>query len=103
MKYVKCIRNYQQWDFPGGPVVENPSCNAGDASLIPGWGTKIPHAMEQLSRAATREPVCRNYRAHVLWSSCATTREKPMHHNEELTRCNERSCMAQLRPDAAKK
>ena len=44
-------------DFPGGPVVENPSCNAGDAGLIPGRGTKIPHATGQLSlRATTTEP-----------------------------------------------
>ena len=32
-------------DFPGGPVVENPPSNTGDIGLIPGWGTKIPHAM----------------------------------------------------------
>ena len=24
-------------------------CNAEDAGLIPGWGTKIPHAAKQLS------------------------------------------------------
>ena len=24
------------WGFPGGPVVKNPSCNAGYAGLIPG-------------------------------------------------------------------
>ena len=35
---------------PGGPVVRNPPCNAGDASLIPGQGTKIPTAAGQLSR-----------------------------------------------------
>ena len=33
-------------DFPGGPVVKNSPSNAGDASLIHGWGTKIPHATE---------------------------------------------------------
>ena len=33
------------WDFPGGPVVEIPSSNAGDAGSIPGWGTKIPGAI----------------------------------------------------------
>ena len=38
---------------PGGPVVENPTSNAGDASLIPGWGTQIPHAVGQLSLCAT--------------------------------------------------
>ena len=30
-------------DFPGGPVVKNPLCNAEDVGLIPGQGTKIPH------------------------------------------------------------
>ena len=29
-------------DFPGGPVVKNPSCNAGDMGSVPGQGTKIP-------------------------------------------------------------
>ena len=36
-------------DFPGGPVVKNPPSNAGDASSIPGRGTKIPYAAGQLS------------------------------------------------------
>ena len=45
-------------DFPGGPVVKNLPCNAVDTGLIPGRGTKIPHAMEQLSPlTATTEPV----------------------------------------------
>ena len=29
-------------DFPGGPVVKNPSSNAGDVHLIQGQETKIP-------------------------------------------------------------
>ena len=42
-------------NFPGGPVVKNPPCNAGNASWIPDGGTKIPQATEQLSpRAAIR-------------------------------------------------
>ena len=57
--------NYQtkhSWDFPDGPVVKNPPSNAGDAGLIPGRGTKIPHAMGQLSLCATtREPAHHNY------------------------------------------
>jgi len=28
--------------FPGGPVVKKSPCTAGDAGLIPAWGTKIP-------------------------------------------------------------
>ena len=35
-------------DFPGGPMVKKPPSNAGDKGLIPGRGTKIPHAMGQL-------------------------------------------------------
>ena len=60
-------------DFPGGPVVKNPPSNAGDVGLIPGWGTKIPHATGQLSPHTT------NYRARALWSLCAT---------REPVRCN---------------
>ena len=78
-------------DFPGGPVVKNLSSNAGDVGLIPGWGTKIPHAVGQLSPRATTielaplnerarvpqntEP---NYRAHMLWSPHAL---EPTRHN----------------------
>ena len=36
---------------PGGPVVKNLLFNTGDAGLIPGWGTKIPHAAGQLKPA----------------------------------------------------
>ena len=31
-------------DFPGGLVVKNPPCSAGDVGLIPGWGS--PYALE---------------------------------------------------------
>ena len=34
-------------DFTGGPVVKNPPSKAGDAGLIPGWGTKISQAVPQ--------------------------------------------------------
>ena len=56
------------WDFPGGPVVKNPLCNAGDVGLIPRQETKIPCAME-------------------LLSSCTPTKESVHHH--------ERSCVIQ--------
>ena len=46
-------------DFPGGPVVKNPPSNAGDAGSIPGWGTKIPHAVGQLSPRATTTELSR--------------------------------------------
>ena len=109
-------------DLPGGPVVKNPPCNAGDPGLIPGQGTKIPHAVGQLSPRTTTtelthhnywartpqlEPACcklqspraleparHNYRAHAPWSLRTTTREKPARHKE-------RSHVPQLRPDTA--
>ena len=55
-------------------MVENPSCNAGDAGLIPGQGTKIPHAVGQLSPHGTTKPMHHKYRAHALWSPRATTK-----------------------------
>ena len=36
-------------DFPGGSVVKNLPFNAGVVSSSPGPGTRIPHAVEQLS------------------------------------------------------
>ena len=44
-------------------MVKNPPYNAGDVGSISGQGTKIPHAVGQLSpRTATRErkPTCHN-------------------------------------------
>ena len=67
------------WDFPGGPVVKNPPCNAEDAGSIPGQGTKILHVMEQLIRVPQLSLHAR--------SPLATIRE-PEH-------CKERSCMTQ--------
>ena len=61
-------------DFPSGPVFENLPSNARDLSLIPSWGTKIPHATEQLGpHTTTKEPM--DFRAH------ASQQEKPTHHN----------------------
>ena len=63
-------------DFPDGPVVKNPSSSAVDIVLIPGQGTKIPHAWEVGETKLT----CRSYRVHVLWSLCPAIREKPKHY-----------------------
>ena len=42
----KCLLKLLWKDFPGGPVVKNLLCNAGDAGSIPSQGTKISHAMD---------------------------------------------------------
>ena len=40
-------------------MVKNLPCNAGEAGLVPGGRTKIPHASGQLSpQAAAMESVC---------------------------------------------
>ena len=45
-------------DFLGGRVVENLHSNAGDLGSIPDQGTKIPHAIGQLSLHATVKSPC---------------------------------------------
>ena len=47
--YSGDVKKGKSRDFPGGPVVKNLPWNAGDMGLIPSWGTKILHAMEQLN------------------------------------------------------
>ena len=55
------VQNHECRDFPAGPVVKNPPCNARDVGLIPCRGMKIPHAEEQLSLlATTTEPAHHN-------------------------------------------
>ena len=59
-------------DFPGGPVVKNLPSNAGNVDLIPGQGTKIPHATRQLSpHATTTEPTCSRAQVPQLRPSAA--------------------------------
>ena len=58
-KKKKKHTKYCQRAFPGDPGVKNLPSNAGDVGLIPGQGTKIPHAAGQL------KPVCLKYCAHA--------------------------------------
>ena len=51
-------------------MVKNPPSNAGIVDLTPGGGTKIPHAVKQLSsHTAATEPTLRN--------------KEPVHGNED--------------------
>ena len=53
-------------DFPDGPVIKNAPCNAGETPSIPGLGTKISHAVGQLSPCVTnRESMHHNKRSHM--------------------------------------
>ena len=52
---VERRKQTQDWlrDFLGGPVVKNSISNAGHEGLIPSQGTRIPHAMGQISLHTT--------------------------------------------------
>ena len=67
------------WYFLAGPVDEIPPANVGDTRLIPGPGTKVSHAVGQLSSCATTTE------AQAPYSPCSTIGEatinrKPAHH-----------------------
>ena len=64
-------------DFPGGPVVKNPPCNAGDSGSILGRGTKIPRAAKQLS------PCTKSYWVHVPQQEFCTAKKNTAWHNED--------------------
>ena len=46
---VHSLLKISSWGFPGGPVVKNMPSSAVYVGSVPGWGTKIPHAMGQVS------------------------------------------------------
>ena len=61
------LENAEIGDLPGGPVVTNLPSNAGYTGSNSDRGTKIPHAVRQLSPHATPgEPKHQNYWAHAL-------------------------------------
>lgn len=53
---VVCFTTMYLWDFAGSLVVKSLPCSGGDASLIPGQGPEIPHALEQPLSLHTLEP-----------------------------------------------
>ena len=79
--WVFCNSNYFfksiiSWAFPGGPLVKNLPCNAGDMGLILGQGTNIPNALAlalKNPRPAAREPMRHDKRHHL------TTRDLTRH------------------------
>ena len=65
------FRSEKLGDFPDGPMIENSPPKAGDVGSIPGLGTKISHAVGQLSLCtATTEPMCSRARAPKLEKAC---------------------------------
>ena len=62
----------EERDFPGGPLVKNLPCSAGDVGSIPSWGIQILQAVRLLSPHAL-EPTLHNRRSQH--------NEKPSHSN----------------------
>jgi len=61
-KNWKISQENPKLQLPGGPVAKDLPSSAGDMGSAPGWGTKIPYTVEQLSpSASTREPVSCNH------------------------------------------
>ena len=56
--------------LPGGPVIKNLPCNAGDMSSMPEWGTKIPHAMDP---SAIQFPLLRHIKTQLGINICYST------------------------------
>ena len=45
-------------DFPGSPVAKTSASTAGDVGPVPGWGAKIPHALQpKKSKHTKREAI----------------------------------------------
>ena len=51
--------NYR--DFPGGPVVKTSPSHACGAGLIPGQGTKIPHAVTKKPNHKNKKQYCNKF------------------------------------------
>ena len=70
-------------DFPAGPEIRNLPSNAGDEGSVPGWGTKVPHAQQQLSPHTTvtefvcLEPCSTTREGTTLRRPCTTTKGSP--------------------------
>lgn len=42
--------NRLHWDFPGGPLFTTQCFQCRGHSLVPSWGTKIPHAAQYMAK-----------------------------------------------------
>ena len=74
--HVLYFERRPQGDFPGGVVVKNLQCKAGDECPDPWLRAKIPHSTEQLSLCpTTTEPTCSGACTLQLESPCTTVRE----------------------------
>ena len=48
-------------DFTGGPVVKTSPSNARGVGLVPGWGAKIPHALQPKNQNIKQKQYCNKF------------------------------------------
>ena len=60
-------------------MVKNPPCTEGDVGWIPGWGTKISHAAEQLNPRVAAE---------LALSGAQKPQLLCLQQSQDTTRCN---------------
>ena len=68
------------WDFHDGLMVKNLPCNAWDMGLIPGLGTKIPHAKGQVSLYIATTEAC----APQIESLCASAKDSARYNEDPV-------------------
>ena len=75
VNYRHLDSNHHVRDFPGGQVVRNPPCNAGDVGSIPGQEVKsqMPQGATRSPRSAAGECVCTTRLPDSVKIPCATT------------------------------
>ena len=75
-QFLKTCLKYCLLDVPSGPVVKNPSANAGDMGSIPAWEDSTclgaTKACVRQLLSLRLEPVLPNKRSH--------SNDKPLHH-----------------------
>ena len=80
------IKDLEDWDMPGGPVVKNLLSNTGDVGWIPGQGTKIPHATGQLAHVLQLLSLCSRIHTPQL--------ERSLH---AATQCTDAGCSHEIK------
>ena len=59
-KNIQSLKENQR-DFPDSPMVKTSPSNVGDMGLIPGWGAKIPHALQPKNQNIKQKQYCNKF------------------------------------------
>ena len=72
---IMTLKSFQRGDFSSSPVVKTSPSNARGAGSIPGWGTKIPHAVWMWpKKKKSSERTWTSFSAAPLSADCKNTK-----------------------------